>query len=49
MVWLEHKTILQNCNIEKHRVELDANITSHRYQLATYVDNLKIMEESTTT
>lgn len=47
MVRLENQMLVQNHNIEKSRVEMDANVIGHRHQLVAHGDILRILEEST--
>lgn len=47
VVRMENELVMQNQKIEKKGVNMDSSITNHKYQLATYANRLKIVEEST--
>lgn len=46
MIRLENDILVQNHDIEKNRVEIDANGINHCHQLVAHGDKLKIVEES---
>lgn len=46
MVRLENEILVQNHNIGKNWVEMEASVITHRHQLAAHVDRMRIVKES---